>query len=220
MNKDFPRMITYLRKERKLSQKQAAEELGVSQALLSHYEKGLRECRLDFVVRAADYYGVSCDYLLGRSADRSGEAGEAPEAIPSRRQSAAQNANRRLIGSALNAIFELAAFAKNRRLDHTVSNYFMLALYQVLRRLYSANGSNPQEPFTVPQTVYSGYAEAAMRKNLADIESMTNPDSESYLQALGEIDASPDRVAQEHPEAVSEISNVLRQAENAIAKMR
>lgn len=220
MNKDFPRMITYLRKERKLSQKQAAQELGVSQALLSHYEKGVRECGLDFVVKAADFYQVSCDYLLGRSADRSGEAGGASETIPSRRQSAAQNANRRLIGSTLNVIFELAALAKNRRLDHTVSNYFMLALYQVLRRLYSANTSNPQELFSVPQAVYGGYAEAAMHKSLADIESMTNPYSENYLHALGEIDASPDKVAQQHPEAVSEISNVLRQAENAVARMR
>ena len=70
MNKDFARNITFLRKVRKLSQKQAALELGISQALLSHYEKGIRECSLDFVVKAADYYNVSCDYLLGRTADR------------------------------------------------------------------------------------------------------------------------------------------------------
>ena len=58
---DFPRMITLLRKEKGLSQKQAALELGVSQALLSHYEKGIRECGLDFAVKIADYYNVSCD---------------------------------------------------------------------------------------------------------------------------------------------------------------
>ena len=45
---------------------------GISQALLSHYEKGIRECGLDFVIRCADYYHVSCDYLLGRSPDRNG----------------------------------------------------------------------------------------------------------------------------------------------------
>ena len=72
MNNDFPRIITLLRKERGLSQKQAAMELGVSQALLSHYEKGIRECGLDFVIHIADYYSVSCDYLLGRTPDRSG----------------------------------------------------------------------------------------------------------------------------------------------------
>ena len=72
MNTDFPRILTLLRKERGISQKQAAAELGISQALLSHYEKGIRECGLDFVVRTADFYGVSCDYLLGRSPERTG----------------------------------------------------------------------------------------------------------------------------------------------------
>ena len=72
MSSDFSRIITLLRKEKGVTQRKAAEDLGVSQALLSHYEKGIRECGLDFVVRVADYYNVSCDYLLGRSADRSG----------------------------------------------------------------------------------------------------------------------------------------------------
>ena len=61
MNTAFPRILTLLRKERGISQKKAATDLGVSQALLSHYEKGIRECGLDFVVRSADYYHVSCD---------------------------------------------------------------------------------------------------------------------------------------------------------------
>ena len=72
MNANFPRILTLLRKEKGISQKTAAGDLGISQALLSHYEKGIRECGLDFLVRTADYYGVSCDYLLGRSPDRSG----------------------------------------------------------------------------------------------------------------------------------------------------
>lgn len=63
----FPRRLTEQRKYKKLSQKQAAKDLGISQALLSHYEKGVRECGLSFVVKAANYYGVSCDYLLGNS---------------------------------------------------------------------------------------------------------------------------------------------------------
>ena len=41
---EFNRIIKLLRKERGITQKQAAEDLGVSQALLSHYEKGIREC--------------------------------------------------------------------------------------------------------------------------------------------------------------------------------
>lgn len=57
--------LVELRKERNLSQKEAATALGVSQALLSHYEKGIRECGLDFLCRASTFYDVSTDYLLG-----------------------------------------------------------------------------------------------------------------------------------------------------------
>lgn len=50
MNADFPRIMTLIRKERKISQKQAAADLEISQALLSHYEKGIRECGLNFLI--------------------------------------------------------------------------------------------------------------------------------------------------------------------------
>ena len=43
MNTDFPRILSLLRKERGLTQKQVAADLGIAQALLSHYEKGKRE---------------------------------------------------------------------------------------------------------------------------------------------------------------------------------
>lgn len=69
MDPVFASRLRLLRKQKQVSQKKAAEDLGVSQALLSHYENGIRECGLDFVVRAADYYGVSTDYLLGHSND-------------------------------------------------------------------------------------------------------------------------------------------------------
>ena len=72
MAAEFSRLLTLLRKEKGISQKSAAQQLGVSQALLSHYENGIRECGLDFLVRAADFYGVSCDYILGRTPDRNG----------------------------------------------------------------------------------------------------------------------------------------------------
>ena len=61
----FSARLAELRKKRGISQKQAASALGISQALLSHYEKGIRECSLDFVKKAAKYYDVTCDYLLG-----------------------------------------------------------------------------------------------------------------------------------------------------------
>ena len=67
MNAAFSQRMLDLRKKKNISQKDAAQSLGVSQALLSHYEKGIRECGLDFLVKAAAYYDVSTDYLLGLS---------------------------------------------------------------------------------------------------------------------------------------------------------
>lgn len=63
---DLGARIAKLRKKSKKNQKQVANDLGVSQALLSHYENGIRECGLDFLKKIADYYKVSCDFLLGR----------------------------------------------------------------------------------------------------------------------------------------------------------
>ena len=67
MERTFSETMSALRKARGLSQRKAAADLRISQALLSHYENGAREPGLDFVRRACAYYGVSADYLLGLS---------------------------------------------------------------------------------------------------------------------------------------------------------
>ena len=65
--RSFCRILGDLRREKGISQRKAATDLQISQALLSHYENGAREPGLSFVCRACDYYGVSADYILGRS---------------------------------------------------------------------------------------------------------------------------------------------------------
>lgn len=72
MHMTFSHALSRLRREKGVSQRQAAQELEVSQALLSHYENGIREPGLAFVSRACDYYQVSADYLLGRTTERRG----------------------------------------------------------------------------------------------------------------------------------------------------
>jgi len=63
-----------LRQEKGLSQRQAAAELGISQALLSHYETDAREPKLDFVLKICDYYSVTTDFILGRTKERNDAA--------------------------------------------------------------------------------------------------------------------------------------------------
>ena len=74
MKSKFALILSRLRHESGLSQRQVASELGISQALLSHYENGAREPKLEFVIKACTYYGVSADYILGRTKDRGCDA--------------------------------------------------------------------------------------------------------------------------------------------------
>lgn len=67
MDRSFAETLLALRQGRNLSQRTVAADLGISQPLLSHYEKGTREPGLNFVCRVCDYYGVTADYLLGRA---------------------------------------------------------------------------------------------------------------------------------------------------------
>ncbi len=71
MSSDFSRCLSLLRQE-KGSPSAAAKDLGISQALLSHYENGVREPGLAFVTKACNYYNVSADFLLGRTLSRDG----------------------------------------------------------------------------------------------------------------------------------------------------
>ena len=169
MVSDFSRIITLLRKEKGVTQKQAAEDLGVSQALLSHYEKGIRECGLEFVVRVADYYGVSCDYLLGRSADRSGLT-LSVEDIPSPegakdgvfRGSVLPTFNKKLISNSLNILYDKLNACPDKGLVGEISGYLMLAVYKMFRLVYGAGPKNTSSMFGVKKNLYGGYSDAAM----------------------------------------------------------
>ncbi len=98
----FAQTLSQLRHEKGVSQRQAAQALEVSQALLSHYENGIREPGLAFVVRACDYYQVSADYLLGRRVEREGgRAQGAPEGVdPAVLRSAAEVLTQLCLGCA------------------------------------------------------------------------------------------------------------------------
>lgn len=59
--------IRKLRTDMGYTQKQVAEILGVSQNTYSQYEIGILNYPVDALAKLADFYGVSVDYLLGRT---------------------------------------------------------------------------------------------------------------------------------------------------------
>ena len=59
--------IRELREDRDITQKQIAQVLGMSQTGYSKYETGENDIPTHVLIKLADYYGVSVDYLLGRT---------------------------------------------------------------------------------------------------------------------------------------------------------
>ncbi|MBE5753110.1 MAG: helix-turn-helix transcriptional regulator [Clostridiales bacterium] len=56
-----------LRKKRKISQLKLAMDLNMNQNSISRYENGEREADYATLIKFADYFKVSIDYLLGRT---------------------------------------------------------------------------------------------------------------------------------------------------------
>lgn len=150
-----------LRKERNISQKQAATDLGVSQALLSHYEKGIRECGLDFLVKTADYYNVSCDYLLGRCAEPMGKAAkEAPAASGEDKDKLTEE--QKMLLDSQKLIFSMVSEKDEGKLEKAVRSYLSLAVYRIFRVIFSANPKNDRRFFTLSSPAADGFTLSAM----------------------------------------------------------
>ena len=62
--------IRSIRIDKGYTQTQIAERLGISQNTYSQYEIGILNYPVDTVVKLADFYGVSTDYLLGRTSSK------------------------------------------------------------------------------------------------------------------------------------------------------
>ncbi len=225
MTSEFSRILTLLRKEKGVSQKMAAASLGVSQALLSHYEKGIRECGLDFLVRAADYYGVSTDYMLGRTPDRAG-ATLSVDQIPEADALGKENhgnimavLNKKLIANSLNILFDLLSKAGSASLIQEVSDFLMIAVYRVFRVVYSANGKNQAAIFKLPEGIAHPYSNAAMEVHHANASSIAADKPLPGMDKIKDLDSllmSTESITQTYPLFGTSLLNLVRNAEKAV----
>ncbi|MBR1747074.1 MAG: helix-turn-helix transcriptional regulator [Clostridia bacterium] len=62
----FSNNLKSLRLERHLSQKALASALGTTNSSVCDWERGRSQPDLDHLSKIADYFDVSCDYLIGR----------------------------------------------------------------------------------------------------------------------------------------------------------
>ena len=170
MNAEFSRTLSLLRQEKGVSQRTAAGALGISQALLSHYENGIREPGLTFVVKACDYYGVSADYLLGRTLTRDGTTIGTEELYDisdekdnSVRGSVLALLSKKLLVNSVGMLFDLLGKTGSREAIRAASNYLSAAVYKTYRHLYHANPGNNPDFFSVSLGHFTaGLADADM----------------------------------------------------------
>ncbi len=217
MNTEFPRILTLLRKEKGLSQKQVAADMGISQALLSHYEKGIRECGLDFLVRISEYFDVSCDYLLGRTMQRKTaavSADELPECdeIRHKKGNMINQINKKILMNSTTVIFDLLAQIGSKELTNAVSNYLMSAEYQVFRTVYCSSEHNSQSIFSLDKCNYKSLTSASMAVELEMIDAFIKEHSLS-------LSLSPDILSNYFEKGAVSLFNLVQYAEKNVRKI-
>lgn len=154
MGANFSENLAKLRREKKVSQKAVAKTLGVSQALLSHYENGVREPGIDFLVKAAEYYGCSVDFLLGRTMDRSGISfplGMSDDLSGNRLDPDSKyvSVTKKLLFNAVTLLIEIIKSSGNKALMNASIEYLQFTLYKLFRIL-CLYCENPDDFFSVP----------------------------------------------------------------------
>jgi len=162
MNSNFSRSLSLLRQEKSVSQRTAAGDLGISQALLSHYENGIREPGLAFVVKACDYYNVSADFLLGRTLARDGttildadtlyDYGSEKDSVL--RGSIMATLSKKLLINSIGLVFDLLGKTGKKDAIRSASDYLGTAVYKLFRYLYRADGTRSEDFFAMPATQF------------------------------------------------------------------
>ena len=128
------------------------------------------------MVKACDYYGVSADYLLGRTLTRDGTTIGTEELYDlsdekdnSLRGSVLALLSKKLLVNSIGMLFDLLGKTGSREAIRAASNYLSTALYTVYRHLYHANPDNNPDFFSVSQRHFAaGLADADL--HLSEVE--------------------------------------------------
>ena len=219
MASEFSRTLALLRKERGVSQRTAAGDLGISQALLSHYENGVREPGLGFVAKACDYYHVSADFILGRTLSREGSMLTPEEVLSAAepgnilRGSVLATLQSKLLSGAMGVLFGLLGKLGDKAAINAAAAYLGSGVYQLYRHLYRYAGANEH---------YFSLSAESCRLGAADADSKLS--ELRYVQALRALseeraefpDLSPESVAAGYPGQNQSLTQVLSTADTRL----
>lgn len=215
MNNEFGRTLALLRKQQGLSQKKVAEDLGVSQGLLSHYEKGIRECSLSFLTKTAEYFEVTTDYLLGltsspNSVDIKTDYINTSEELGNSVTNTYYLINRKLIIDTTTIIYNILSEIDSKKLNRYVSDYIMTSLYNIFRKIYILNEYNPDDFFNVSHS-FENFCDASMKIDLGKINKISSEQKDKM-----KLELSPEIINREYREISSSLTELIRNTEKNI----
>ena len=194
MNPHFSRSLSLLRQEKGISQRQAAKELGISQALLSHYENGVREPGLMFVTKACDFYGVSADFLLGRTLSRDGTTildADTLYDVSSERDNVMKGSvmatlSKKLVINSVGLLFDLLSRLGSRNAIKAATDYLTTTVYILYRHLHMASPDSNEDFFSVPETQFlAGLPRADLIMTETEyLAALANPGRDAQFPAM------------------------------------
>ncbi len=174
METSFSENLLNLRKEKGISQKKAASDLGISQALLSHYEKGIRECGLNFVLKVSRYYDVSCDFILG--ADKNNNTKKTPTY---------KYPEEKILSQSINILFSCLKKIGSKALLKECTNYLCTAVYTVIRHVCS-----DKSMYSLDKELYSAISSSNMTMSKAKIKKIIM--NENIAENMPKITLKPE----------------------------
>ena len=207
MKNKFAERMKLLRKQHGLSQKSVAKSLGISQALLSHYEKGIRECGLDFLIKAAQVYGVSTDYLLGVSDNTCGNDEITKKLLGKDKLLKGRNE----VLQAINILYAIVATIENSKIHNDFNNILYSFVYYVLRVLQACLSDKEDELFKIPTckcTEVFRYLEVASLTSI--IKKLDEKSNKNLINGV--------YLSKEFPSCLKSLTNIIETVENYILK--
>jgi len=187
----FHQILSQLRKKQRVSQRKVASDLYISQALLSHYENGIREPGLDFVNRACEYYDVTADFLLGRSSACSSLSDDEADGTAN--------------AESLYKLLQTVAGLEDKALTSSMLQCFSAVSYRLLRQMARLDVGTDSETLKIPENRALGLSDMAFYQGemqfLSALENRTKAETQSSLpEGLTTLLASLDNQMSKHLE--------------------
>ena len=213
MNTPFAEIFSRLRREKNISQRKAAEDMKISQALLSHYENGIREPRLEFIVHASEYYNVSVDYLLGRTSVK-----ENPMLMPiilkedTTSSAFVTDGELRVLLNSITILLEMIS-ESSEDLREDVLLYLYVPVYKLLRYLVTDRTDELTEFLKLPKNQFSPMCDAVIKKAEAAIMTQTEEEKAERWAACIKM------IQENYPSVFAVLKELILRTDEQIANL-